>query len=116
VEDSGEPARRGMGSRLRQVRDALRLSQTEMAPPLGHKQQSLSYYETCEEIPEYLVLLLHYVFKVRQAFMNEGVEPMFAKRARVPRVVSEEDWAILEQLKSRHGAFYGMLRKSVSGR
>jgi hypothetical protein len=102
-----------MGARLRRVREALRLSQTEMAPSLGHRQQSLSYYETCEEIPEYVVLLLHYVYKVSTRYMNEGVEPMFVKRARVPRAVSEDDWAVLEQLKVRHGALYRLLRKEV---
>ena len=100
-----------MGARLRCVRAALRLSQTEMAPALGHRQQSLSYYEVCEEIPEYLVLLLHYVYKVSTRYMNEGVEPIFVKRTRVPRVVSDEDFAILEELKVRHGAFYRLLRK-----
>jgi transcriptional regulator with XRE-family HTH domain len=64
-------------NKLKQLRDALRMSQKEFADSLGITVRSLQYYEYGRDIPSKFVRQLYAKYKVNANWLILDVEEMF---------------------------------------
>lgn len=69
-----------LGSRLKQLRNKLKISQTEMANKMGTSQHTISNYEKSKRFPDSRFLLqLRDLCQVNLNWLINGQGPMFAK-------------------------------------
>jgi transcriptional regulator with XRE-family HTH domain len=98
----------GFGTRLREERKRLRLSQTELATAGGVKRLAQSQYETGTSMPSvrYLAGVAHVGIDLRYALFGRRGDSGLLSAAQVSRI-EERAFELLEDFVSRQQATYG---------
>ncbi len=83
---SNEKSRRDIGSRLKEARKALSLTQTAFSEPLGIRQSHISGIEKGEREPsDTLILLMEYHYGISRTWIKRGEGPMLLDKKNLPQ-------------------------------
>lgn len=87
-----------LAKRVKALRNALKLSQTEFAKRIGRKQQTITAWENGERnIPDFACLALVQVFNVNETWLRTGVGEMFVQQSETVEPFTGNKRALAEQ-------------------
>nr|WP_320116277.1 helix-turn-helix transcriptional regulator [uncultured Desulfuromonas sp.] len=94
---SNEKSRRDIGSRLKEARKALSLTQTAFSEPLGIRQSHISGIEKGEREPsDTLILLMEYHYGISRTWIKRGEGPMLLDKTLADINLPQEQQRLLD--------------------